>query len=87
MVTLNQTREYISGRKNFYTPVLHKALLQGLDDISSLQPDVDDVRTAVVFYWHGYALTYESAEKILLGLELMPDGLVIKVQLINRLFH
>lgn len=87
MVTLNQTREYISGRKNFYTPVLHKALLKGLEDISVLQPEVDDSRTVVLYYWRGYPLTYESAEKILLGLEIMPEGLFMKVSVIDGTIH
>ena len=87
MVTLNQTREYISDRKNFYTPVLHKALLKGLEDISILQPEIDDSRTVVVFYWRGYPLIYKSAEKILLGLETMPEGLVMKVRVIDGTIH
>lgn len=87
MVSLNQTREYISQRKNFYTPVLHKALLKGLDEISTLQPEVDDSRTVVIFYWRGYPLTYDSAEKILLGLETMPEALFMKVSVIDGTIH
>ena len=87
MVTLNQTREYISQRKNFYSPILHKALLKSLDDISTLQPEIDDSRTVVTFYWRGYPLTYESAEKILLGLETMPDGLVMKIKIVDGKSH
>lgn len=87
MVTLNQTREHISQRKNFYTPFLHKALLKGLDDISTLQPEIDDSRTVVIFYWRGYPLTYDSAEKIMLGVETMPEGLFMKVRVIDGTIH
>ena len=87
MGTLNQTRKYMAHRKNFYTSVLYKALSKGLDDISDLQLEIDDSRTDVVFYWRGYPLTYESAEKILLGLETMPEGLVMKVHVIDGTIH
>lgn len=87
MVTVNQTRECIAQRKNFYTPVLHKALLKGLDEISLLQTEIDDSRTVVIFYWQGHPLSYEAVEKILLGLVTMPNGLVMKVQVINGVLH
>ena len=87
MVTVNQTRECISHRKNFYTPVLHKALLKGLDDISDLQSEIDDSRTAVTFYWRGYPLIYEAAEKIMLGVKTMPEGLLMKVRVIDGTIH
>jgi len=87
MVTLNQTREHISQRKNFYTPFLHTALLKGLDDIAIRQSEIDDSRTAVIFYWRGYPLIYKAVEKILLGLETMPEGLVMKVRVISGTIH
>ena len=87
MVTLNQTREHISQRKTFYTPILHKTLLKGLEDISTLQTEIDDSRTAVTFYWRGYPLIYEAAEKIMLGVETMPEGLLMKVRVIDGTIH
>ena len=87
MVTVSQTRKHISHRKNFYKPILHKALLKGLDDISTLQPEIDDSQTVVIFYWNGYPLSYESAEKIMLGVETMPEQLVMKVRVINKTIH
>lgn len=87
MVTVNQTRNHIAYRKNFYKPILHKALLKGLDDLSTLQPEIDDSRTVVIFYWNGYPLSYESAEKILLCVEAMPEQLVMKVRVINKTVH
>ena len=86
MVSLNQTREYISQRKNYYTPALHKALLKGLDDIS-MQAEIDDSRTVVTFYWRGYPLIYQAAEKIMLGVKKMPDGLVMEVRVIDGTIH
>ena len=87
MDTLNQTREYISHRKNFYTPVLHKALLKSLNDISNLQPEIDDSRTVVIFYWRGYPLTYESVERVLLGMKTVPENLLMKVRVISGTIH
>ena len=66
---------------------LHKALLKGLDKISTLQPEIDDSQTVVIFYWDGYPLSYESAEKILLGVETIPEQLVMKVRVINKTIH
>jgi len=87
MATLNQTRECIAHRKNYYNQVLHKALLKGLDDISNIQKEIEDFRTEVVFYWRGYPLSYDSAEKILLGLKTMPEGLFMKVSVIDGTIH
>lgn len=66
---------------------MHKALLKGLNDISVQQPEIDDSRTVVIFYWRGYPLTYDSAEKIMLGVETLPEGLLIKVRMIDGIIH
>ena len=85
MATLNQTRENISHRKNFYTKVLHKYLLKRLGSLSYLLTAVADSRTVVIFYWRGLPLSYELAERIMLGLNKVPEGLEMKVESTSRL--
>lgn len=87
MVTVNETRKILSILEKCYTPEIHKILNNGLDEFSKKLPDVDDYRTNVIFSWRGFSITHDSAQKILLGCQSFPDGLVMKINVKCKSVH
>jgi len=87
ITTVNNSRQHISTIENYYTPEIIKFLNDSFDKFSKEYPDVEDFRTNVIFYWHGYPVSPDSVQKILLGVRTVPDGLTMKFYISNGNVH